>query len=87
MTQKEIDFIIYVADCLKDATDFEIWNPLRTKEQKIEMIEYKQYLRDIHLYDYNFKQPPSFYKLTSRWKRTINKYKEEEGITIDLGIE
>lgn len=86
MTQEEINYIKFVVDCLKNATDFELDNHLRTKEEQIEMKEYKQHLRDIHLYNYELKQPPSFFQIDSFWKRQIDRYKQEEGITIELGI-
>lgn len=87
MTEKDKIYIKFLADLINSATDFELQNEKRTKQQIIEMKEYKQYLRDIDLYDYEFKPYPSFFKLSSAYKYVIEGYKEKNNITFELDFE
>ncbi len=87
MTEEDKKYIKFLADLINSATDFELQNEKRTKEQIIEMKEYKQYLRDIDLYDYYLKPYPYFFKLSSAYKYVIDGYKEKNNITFELDFE
>lgn len=87
MTEKDKIYIKFLADLINSATDFELQNEKRTKKQIIEMKEYKQYLRDIDLYNYELKPCPSFFKLSSAYKYVIEGYKEKNNITFELDFE
>ena len=86
MTQQEIDYRIYIADLINSATDYFLTHEETTKEQYIEMKEYKQYLRDIDIYNYELKPIPSFFKLSSYYKEQIKRYETDYNISIDLNI-
>lgn len=87
MTEEDKKYIKFLADLINSATDFELQNEKRTKQQIIEIKEYKQYLRDIDLYDYYLKPYPSFFKLSSAYKYVIDAYKEKNNITFELDFE
>ena len=81
MTQQEIDLIQFKIALIQLSTDHELYNPIRTKEQKQEMSEYKQNLRDIQLYNYEMPEPPEYFQMNPAYDFLIEMYKKEKNIT------
>ncbi len=79
MNTKQKENLLFRRDLMELLTDFELSNQSRTPEQLTEMEEYKQYLRDLPDNNFEWKQPPEFFKTSRVYNILVHLYDKFDG--------
>ena len=69
--------LLFKRDLILMVTDFELINEDRTVEQIQEMKSYKKYLKDLPENNFEFKQPPEYFKINRVYGFLSNLYDEK----------